>query len=68
MNPFLNMYGAEVELSPLLVKPLISLFYQPRIIDGDDCGAVCGMNEWQGKLKYLQKTSPSATLSNTDPT
>jgi hypothetical protein len=38
------------------------------MIDGDDCGAISGMNEWQGKLKYLEKTCTSAALSTIDPT
>jgi hypothetical protein len=25
------------------------------MIDGDDCGAVGGMNEWQGKPKYWEE-------------
>jgi hypothetical protein len=37
------------------------------MIDGDDCGAVGGMNEWQGKPKYWEKTCPSADLSTKDP-
>jgi hypothetical protein len=37
-------------------------------MDGDYCGAVSGMNEWQGKPKFLERTSPSAALSTTDPT
>jgi hypothetical protein len=28
------------------------------MIDGDDCGAIGGMNEWQGKSKYSEKTYP----------
>jgi hypothetical protein len=36
--------------------------------DGDDQGAISGMNEWQGKPKYSEKTGPSASLSITDPT
>jgi hypothetical protein len=35
------------------------------MIDDDDCGAVGGMNEWQGKLKYSEKTCPSAAVSTT---
>jgi hypothetical protein len=27
-----------------------------------------GMNDWQEKEKYLEKTCPSATLSTTNPT
>jgi hypothetical protein len=40
-----------VEPSPLLLRPLIELFNKLRIIhvDGDDCGAIGGMNDWQGK-------------------
>jgi hypothetical protein len=36
--------------------------------DYDDCGAVNGMNEWQGKLNYSEKTCPTAPVSTTDPT
>jgi hypothetical protein len=35
------------------------------MIDGDECGAVNGMNEWQGKPKYLEKTGPSVPLFST---
>jgi hypothetical protein len=38
------------------------------MIDGVDCGIVSGMNEWQRKRKYSEKTCPSAVLSMTDPT
>jgi hypothetical protein len=38
------------------------------MVDVDDYGAISGMNEWQGKPKYLEKTWPSAALSTTDPT
>jgi hypothetical protein len=34
----------------------------------DDCGAISGMNDWQGKLKYWEETCPSAAVSTTDPT
>jgi hypothetical protein len=37
------------------------------MIDGDDCGAVGGMNEWQGKLKYWENTCSIAALGTTDP-
>jgi hypothetical protein len=57
-----------MEPSPLLLWPLIGLLYQSRMIDGDDCGAISRVNEWQGKQKYLGKTCPSAALSTTDPT
>jgi hypothetical protein len=29
------------------------------MIDGDDCGAISGKNEWQGKPKYSEKTYAS---------
>jgi hypothetical protein len=38
------------------------------MIDGDGCGTISGMNEWQGKPKYLEETCRSADLSTTDPT
>jgi hypothetical protein len=38
--------------SPLLLGQLTGLLYKPGMIDGDDCGAVGGMNGWQGKPKY----------------
>jgi hypothetical protein len=38
------------------------------MIDDDDSGAISGMNTWQGKPKYSEKTCPSAALSITDPT
>jgi hypothetical protein len=38
------------------------------MVDGDDCGAISGMNEWQGKPKYSVETWSSAALSITDPT
>jgi hypothetical protein len=44
------------------------LLYQPWVIDGDDCGAVSGMNEGQVKLKYSEKTFSSVTLPTTKPT
>jgi hypothetical protein len=38
------------------------------MIDSDDCGAISGLNEWQGKLKYSEETCLNVTLSTTDPT
>jgi hypothetical protein len=40
----------------------------PALDDDDECGAISGMNDWQGKLKYSEKTCPSAALSTTNPT
>jgi hypothetical protein len=36
--------------------------------DDDDCGAIGGMSECQGKPKYSEKTCPIASLSTTNPT
>jgi hypothetical protein len=36
--------------------------------DGDDCGVISGMNEWQEKPKYSEETSLGAALSTIDPT
>jgi hypothetical protein len=36
------------------------------MIDGDECGAVSEMTEWQGKPKYSEETCPSCALSTTD--
>jgi hypothetical protein len=36
------------------------------MIDGDDCEAISGTNEWQEKLKYLEKTCPSTILFTID--
>jgi hypothetical protein len=40
------------------------------MIDDDDdyCGASGGMNDWQEKPKYSEKTCPSATPATEDPT
>jgi hypothetical protein len=58
------MYGAGVERGPLFLLALIDLLYQPWVIvdddDDDDCKAICGMNEWQRKPKYSEKTCFSA--------
>jgi hypothetical protein len=65
---FYTIQWAGVEPSPLLLQPLISLLYQPRMIDGYGYGAVSGMNEWQGNSKYSENTCPSAALTSTDAT
>jgi hypothetical protein len=38
------------------------------MIDGDEFGAVGGMNEWHRKPKFSEKTCPSAAVSTADPT
>jgi hypothetical protein len=44
---------AGVEPSPLLLPPSVGLFYHPWTY-ADDCGAIDGMNEWQGEPKYSE--------------
>jgi hypothetical protein len=41
--PFFFFSGGRVELSPLLLRPLNGLSYQPRMMDDDECGALCRM-------------------------
>jgi hypothetical protein len=48
----------------LVRRPLIGLLYQPRMMSVSS-----RLNEnWQGKLKYSERTCPSATLSTTNST
>jgi hypothetical protein len=42
-------------LSLLLLRPFIGLLQQPWMIDGDHCGAISGVSEWQWKPKYPEK-------------
>jgi hypothetical protein len=37
-------------------------------IDGYDCGANSGINEWQGKQEYSEKICPSVALPTLDHT
>jgi hypothetical protein len=53
--------------SLLLLRPFIGLLYRPCMIDGDDCKAISGMNELQGKPRYSEETCRSVALT-TDPT
>jgi hypothetical protein len=55
---FYFIYGAGVEPSPLLLRPVIGLLYQPWMIYGDDCGVTSGINGGQGKPKYSEKNLP----------
>jgi hypothetical protein len=48
---------------------LIGLLYRTWMTaDDDGCGAVSGMNVWQGEQEHLEKTYSNAALSTTDPT
>jgi hypothetical protein len=60
---FLLLYGTGVESSSLLLRPFICLLYQLWMVDGVDCGANSGMNQWQGKGMQFEETCPRAALS-----
>jgi hypothetical protein len=47
--------------APLLLWPLIGPSVPAWMTDL--CGAIGGINDWQGKQKYSKKTYPSAVLS-----
>jgi hypothetical protein len=53
--------GAGEEQHPLLLRPFIGLLYQHWMIDGDYCGTINGMNEWQGTPKYLGENLPQCS-------
>jgi hypothetical protein len=43
--------------------------YWPNVpVLDDECGVVVGMNDWQEKPKYSEKSYPSAAQSATDST
>jgi hypothetical protein len=50
-----------------IVTEATGLMYQHWMVDGDDCGTISGMNDWQGKPKCSEKTCPSAALSTINP-
>jgi hypothetical protein len=49
------------------LRPFIGLSYQPWIIDGDDCAAIGGMNEWQKKPRNSEKTGKCTAQDTSDP-
>jgi hypothetical protein len=60
------MYEARLEQTRLLLRPFIRLLYRRSMIDCDDCEAVSGMNDLQGKPKHSDETCPSAAPITTD--
>jgi hypothetical protein len=58
----LFIHGTGVEPSPLLLRPLIGLLYQPWMMDGEDCGAMGGMIG-RGSRRARRKTA-SVSLGN----
>jgi hypothetical protein len=51
----------------MVLRPIFDLFYQSRMVDDDECGAVGGMSG-KGNAKYSEITCPSAALSTTNTT
>jgi hypothetical protein len=51
----------------LVCWPLFGLLCQPRMIDDNEWSILWNEN-WQGKMKYAEKTCPNDTLSTTNPT
>jgi hypothetical protein len=49
---------------------IATAIYWPIVLnlDGDDCGAISGINKWQEKPKCPEKSCSSAALFTTDPT
>jgi hypothetical protein len=56
-----------VGLSPLGTAANTDLFYQPRMIDDGDCGAIGGM-QLAGETEVLGENLPQCHLSTTNPT
>jgi hypothetical protein len=59
-------FRGGMEPSPLLLGPLFGLVYQLRMMKMVSVSSQ--WNEWQGKLKYSEKTYPIVSLSNINPT
>jgi hypothetical protein len=57
-----------VGLSPLGTAATSGLLYKPQMRDEGWLWSNWWNEDWQGKPKYSEKTCPSATLSNTNPT
>jgi hypothetical protein len=65
---FNNFYWPGAQSTFPLLWPFIDLLYQPWVRDGDDCGAISGVDGLQWKPKYSEKTCSSSVLSTTNPT
>jgi hypothetical protein len=70
---------AGAETIPLLLWPFIGLLFPSLLIDGDDCGAVSGINEWYvqyseslihrlswGHLKWIRKNNRCGVYIKSD--
>jgi hypothetical protein len=67
MLSFLVSWGV-VRLSPLGTAATTALLYQPRMIDGDECGAVDGVRIGRGNRSTRRKPVPVPHFSTTNPT
>jgi hypothetical protein len=53
-----------VNPSPLVPRLSIGVLYQPRMIDDNyDCGAIGGMNDWQGSRRIRRKLDAASFWS-----
>jgi hypothetical protein len=64
----MHLGGGALEPSPLLLRPLFILLYQPSDDDGGWRVWRSWWNDWQGKPRYSEKTCPRAVLFTTNPT
>jgi hypothetical protein len=55
---YLFIYWALIDPNPLLLRPLIGLFYQHWMKDGEDFRAIFGMNDCQRKPRYSVEIAP----------
>jgi hypothetical protein len=54
---FFFIHGAGVQLSTLLLRSFIGLFYSPWMVDCDDCGAISRMSS-RGNRSTRRKPAP----------
>jgi hypothetical protein len=64
---FFKFLGVVWDWVHLVLRPLIGLLYQPRMID-DEYGAVCGMRIGRENRSTRRKPVTIATFSSTNPT
>jgi hypothetical protein len=53
------LFWGGVEPSPLLLRPLFGLLYQPRMVDDDECGTI---GEMHGRGNRSTRRKPAAVL------
>jgi hypothetical protein len=60
---FLTYLRGWSETKSIITATIYWPLAQALMIDGGDCGAISGMNNWQVKLKCSEKTCTSADFS-----